>query len=415
MQSKKSLIVYYVILYVALVFVVNTVAPISTAIRILYLLLLIGPILIYKKIELLAPILICFYVASTYSFGYTLMPSEPGYYLLLSIILPIFLVDRSSAIKPTIIIGFFVVLYVSFIDFLNNDKDLDLVRNIILVIFLSFSINKKNQNEALNYLKVSVIGMSFALAIWFVFSPEARTVVYNTANGLEQLGWQDPNYYGSTMGMGVIVCLIEIFAKKNNRLQTYLFMTIIAIIIIALLMNASRGSILAMLISSAFFVLNLKMKFSRKLLFLFLSLIILYYIYTSDTYELLFTRFSEDDATGSGRTSIWSTKLQWFFGGSFDDILLGKGHSKAVKYGGMGFHNDYLAVLVEYGIIGFILFISALLYPLKISNKLNRIPVVSLLLYFYISCFTIEPVTAGSLAPLAYLFFIIQYSRYSSN
>jgi O-antigen ligase len=184
---------------------------------------------------------------------------------------------------------------------------------------------------------------------------------------------------------------------------------------VATLMNASRGVILAIILSVVFLFVNLKIKTTWKILFVLLSAVFLYYVYTSSTFELLFARFAEEDSTASGRTSIWGTKLSWFLEGSITDVLFGKGHDTAVKYGGMGFHNDFIAALVEYGIVGLLILLSAFLYPLRLSSKQNRIPVCALILYLAIVSCSIEPITTGSFAPLAYLFFITQYSCLSKT
>lgn len=414
MKSAKSIYIYYLLLFVALVFVFNRNAPISNVIRIIYLLLLLGPVVYYKRFECVPPIIICFYTASTYSFGYTLMPSDPRIYLLIPAVLTFVFLLGKFDIKYSLIRLLLIAMYIFFINFINGDRDIGIIFNIFIIFFLSL-LSNNCKKEDLIYFKLAIIGISVALAVWFVFFPENHTKVYNTVGGLEQTGWRDPNYYCGTMCMGLIVCFIELFNQKLTKIQYVLLFFVIILVMVATLMNASRGVILAIILSVVFLFVNLKIKTTWKILFVLLSAVFLYYVYTSSTFELLFARFAEEDSTASGRTSIWGTKLSWFLEGSITDVLFGKGHDTAVKYGGMGFHNDFIAALVEYGIVGLLILLSAFLYPLRLSSKQNRIPVCALILYLAIVSCSIEPITTGSFAPLAYLFFITQYSCLSKT
>ena len=83
---------------------------------------------------------------------------------------------------------------------------------------------------------------------------------------------------------------------------------------------------------------------------------------------------------GSGRYGLWEGEMGSFFSQPFEVQMLGKGlgHSGAAIFGKTTFgssHNDFIAVLVSLGYIGFILYIIILLmlFVSIISSKIDRI------------------------------------------
>ena len=72
----------------------------------------------------------------------------------------------------------------------------------------------------------------------------------------------------------------------------------------------------------------------------------------------------------------------------------------------IGCHNDYVAFLTEYGLIGFILFIYTLTYPLIKSKVIggDNTHIVASTIYLASCCFTLEPFSLGRIP--YYMFYI---------
>ena len=179
-----------------------------------------------------------------------------------------------------------------------------------------------------------------------------------------------------------------------------------------LLKNASRGAVVCVasgiIIITLFSKIGLKKKISIALL-VFFGIMLMYQL---GLFGALEERVMHDeDGTGSGRTIIWAYKISLFFEQPMYKLFTGLGYRGGFMLGfddGYGFHNDYVAFFVDYGIIGTILFILFLLYPLFIArkNKKQRAIVTALTVYLILCCTTLEPLSGGRL-PFCYLYLFI--------
>jgi O-antigen ligase len=171
-----------------------------------------------------------------------------------------------------------------------------------------------------------------------------------------------------------------------------------------LLKNASRGAVVCVASGIIIITLFSKIGLKKKTAIVLLLLLGIALMYQIGLFSALEERIMNDeDGTGSGRTLIWAYKLSLFFEQPTYKLFTGLGHRGGFMLGfddGYGFHNDFIAFFVDYGIIGTILFISLLLYPLIIvrKNKEQRAIVTALTAYLILCCLTLEPLSAGRLA-----------------
>ena len=95
--------------------------------------------------------------------------------------------------------------------------------------------------------------------------------------------------------------------------------------------------------------------------------------------------------------------LEQLFGiGYKNGMTLGFGFSR-------GFHNDYIAILVEYGGFGLMVFIGMLLSPLRKSN--NKVIVLSIIVYVAMASSTLEPISGGMIVYFGFLFYACMIGR----
>ncbi len=85
--------------------------------------------------------------------------------------------------------------------------------------------------------------------------------------------------------------------------------------------------------------------------------------------------------------------MRWIFGNGYEGGYA-LGYINYNGGAGRGFHNDYLAHLCDYGIVGLCLFLSVMISPLKSVGFKCKMANASIL-FLCVNCFTIEPMTLG--------------------
>ena len=143
-------------------------------------------------------------------------------------------------------------------------------------------------------------------------------------------------------------------------------------------------------------------------------------MYSLGAFDVLSERLMDEDDTGNGRTLIWEAKMLGYMSGDTYEKLFGIGYQGGFFLaipGGFGFHNDYLAFLVDYGIVGTILFFCIIAYPLKLvaNNPAKRPIVISLLAFILICSMTLEPFTYGILTYWFFYMLIVLYARWDNK
>ena len=106
-------------------------------------------------------------------------------------------------------------------------------------------------------------------------------------------------------------------------------------------------------------------------------------------------------------------KLKYFFdNSSLLQFIFGLGYDGGLRAGfsyERAFHNDFIAFLVEYGLIGFILFVTLIFYPIK-RVLLKDKAVLGCVVFIIVNCMTLEPFSLGM---FIYYFFLL-YIYYQS-
>lgn len=384
-------------------------------IRLGYLIAIIVPLI--KNRELFPAAIICFLSVSRNTFAYPLLPTEGYYYTILSLLfasLVLFNDSKGGFAAPKLLYGL-ILLYVFLIDIIV-DHGISRMTTTIFVCLLFFVCVGKNTKSSVYHLSLSFIIISLVLSYWVLFIPEAQINVYNSVEGMEQAGWTDPNYLGCVVGMGTIVAIQELLNKGKNVLYTVLLILVMVLSVVALSKIASRGALLAVAVGTLSMVLLSKRSFWSKLSVVALIAVAVYVMYNNDYFEFVIARVQNDAGTGSGRTEIWKEKLRAFTEeGTVARWLFGYGQHNGIMLGNFGraraFHNDYVAVLVEYGIVGFILLFAAFVNPVMMVSKQKKSTIIAMLLYLMTCSLTVDPLTFGNLAYLGFYFYITQIAR----
>ena len=145
--------------------------------------------------------------------------------------------------------------------------------------------------------------------------------------------------------------------KKNNLIMSGYFL-------LTLIMIGKRAHFLFLILSIIIFFLiinkniikKIKIKNITKILLLFLLAIFLIKIIFPNTLNV-FTRLLDFENISNGRMDLYNRILRLTRENNFFPIGWGQ-FSKSLEYNFAGLHNDYLQILCETGIIGFLMIIS---------------------------------------------------------
>lgn len=171
------------------------------------------------------------------------------------------------------------------------------------------------------------------------------------------------NHFAGLMGMIVPMSLGLAFSEREKE-KKILFIFLSVIMTLALFFSLSRGGIISFLggISVFAFVIIGKWRSTKRLLplFIFLVIVLLYLLYLG--IDPIVERFYKTDITAEERLTVWKASLPVIK----DFLILGSGLGtfqyifKSYKPEGLyGYwdhaHNDYIELLIETGIFGFML------------------------------------------------------------
>ncbi len=399
--------VYYLALLVVLVSW-NSTTPPPLSLRMGYLFLLCLPVFFYSR-SIFPFILIVFCSVSKLSPFPTYMPTEPYMYVLyISFVLFLSLsyLPKKRMKFPTELL--LLIIYTAIIDLVTSGGVTNISYCILAIFLLSLFFGDTN-NTMIQQLPYGFAIASLVLSIIFLTSMSQFTRLVDASQDMERVEWMDPNYFGFVIGMGIFCAIDILFQRRiiSFSVKILLLVTIVLSILV-LVLNASRSAIFSMVIVALLLLLFSKVSIVYKVLATLFGVCIFYYLYSKGHMELLSYRIAQGAGDGGGgRIAIWGQKMNSYL--SEDNIfglIFGIGYRNGYQLAsvnGRGFHNDFIAFLVDYGIVGLILFVLPLLKLLKKSLR-TSISFFCSWLYLVLCGMTIEPYTLGF---LAYYFFYL--------
>ena len=410
MQLSKTYISYYGLMFLILISWHNPFATPPELWRILYLLALLGPLTI-KQPKLLAIIIPAFYAISNYSCFISYMPNQIFIYLAFPIAALFLHKDVKTHKNSIIFLVFFIITAAN--NFINN-MTFESISACCLMAFLWFKFVPNSVNSYVHTFSYAFTIMSLTLSIFFIVAGSAFQMDFGTSE-FKRTEWMDPNYFGCIVGIGIMVSMIEILYNRILKIpERIIFLLTIGLSLYVLILNGSRGALLATGMSLILLLIGNGQNISKKLLIICGFSIFIYMLYMSGTFDFLLYRIELDSGRGgSGRTYIWQTKMMAFSNQlSVLEQLFGIGYKNGMTLGfgfSRGFHNDYIAILVEYGVFGLMVFIGMLLSPLRKSN--NKVIVLSIIVYIAMVSSTLEPISGGMIVYFGFLFYACMIGR----
>lgn len=418
MKKHYGIIVYYLVLLVVLFAWTSASAAPPMWARIGFLIAVIAPSFVNKVPLMFAYIV--FFTITSYGATYSYMPTSLYLYAAIAFLFYAFKIRFVGESRLTIPRSIFVLFILSFLVNLIASGTIKNITWSLLIVMLLAPLLNKDKKSVLQAFSLSFQLVSLALSIMFLVIGDQYTQAYNYESELERSTWIDPNYFSCVVGMGAMISLCELFTDSTKTIKRVLDVVIIGLSLYTMVSVASRGGLLAFVVGFALLLLFSRAKWIYKILFLGLAAAFIWWMYSSSVFELLTYRIAEDDQGGSGRLGIWGLKLSAFFNeGNIFNYLFGIGFDNTMVLGTnikKGIHNDYIAFLIEYGIIGLSLFLAMLFAPIRrIKEKKHLTYVLALTFYLATCVFTLEPLTLGIMCFYLFYIYIFYYSQYDEK
>lgn len=284
-----------------------------------------------------------------------------------------------------------IALFIFLIDMIN----LKIGTEFLFFVFLLFlCYNTLKSEKAVSLTILSFVLFSISMSVYYMIFAREFAVSYASSDGLERAFWVDPNYLGVYLGIGVVFSVYYLINAKNYKLNIFykfifVFCSILTAIVI--LLQASRGSLLTLALALIIILFQSHIKFQYKLLSIIFLILLVVIFFQEGFFDLLINRMSEDDGTGSGRTEIWSKKLDYLLENPI--YFIGAGYLGSLKtFPPFNFdcHNEYISLLLNYGVAGLMLFFVEVIRLFRCRNA-NRTIVLSMLIFSIVAFMTISP------------------------
>tara|TARA_R110000787_G_scaffold21897_3_gene64213 strand:+ start:2403 stop:3662 length:1260 start_codon:yes stop_codon:yes gene_type:complete len=245
-------------------------------------------------------------------------------------------------------------------------------------------ITYKDFLKILNFLVFPLIAMTVYI---FLYNPDLRDIITNTAASSAASGGYGPNQVSTVLGLGVFVLFARLFIPYHKKLIQFLMMFILAAMTYRGILTFSRGGVLVagimmvVFLISFFLFTNLKSKVNS--VFKIVGVFgVLFFIWTMSLIQsggLIENRYTNKDALGrekddftSGREEIINTELTAFFEHPF--LGVGVGSMKSIRLEETGIaaatHNEVSRMLSEHGLFGIFALLILLIVPIA-NNPLG--------------------------------------------
>lgn len=425
-ETVKLKSIYIGLYYLALLLILSSWTDTNTSpnllFKVVYFLCLLLPAF-RNRPDFVPMLVISFAGIGLYGYAYSFMPTYLPIYLgALFLFYLAYSKGKIEAYKtPSLLVVFGIFTII--IDLVTALSIENISFSIFIIILLCKFIDSSVDRSTVSKVSFAFALMTLVLSLYFLLLKDQFTQdYYAQGSGLERTGWMDPNYFGMVLGMGTVTSIIQI---SNFRflgiVEKIFYIATVILSVPTLVLNASRGAILAVAVSFVFVILFSKVNPLYKIVVIIITILFLFYLYNNSYFDLLEYRIAHDSGTGSGRTTIWCKKMDAFWSGEPYTWLVGYGNDGGKKLAfenhAFGSHNDYVAILCAYGLIGLTMFVGLLLYPiLNLSKKsTNKAIVLSVSVYIIMMCTTLEPYTAGRFPYFCFYLYSLLIMSASNN
>ncbi|PHS62085.1 MAG: hypothetical protein COB12_11200 [Flavobacterium sp.] len=259
-----------------------------------------------------------------------------------------------------------------------------LTLSLVAIYTYGKSISFKDFLSVLNYIAYPLIAMTVYI---FLYNPDLRGVITNTAANSAASGGYGPNQVATALGLGIFVLFSRLLIPYKLKIVHLLMMFFLAAMTYRGILTFSRGGLLTAVIMIVvflglfFFLTNLKTKATTffKLLGVGGVLIFIWALSLAQTGGLIENRYTNKDALGrekgditTGRTDLATVEFEAFKTHPFFGV--GVGRSKGFFVAELGIelptHNEVSRMLSEHGLFGILALLILLIAPIA-NNPLG--------------------------------------------
>lgn len=284
-------------------------------------------------------------------------------------------------------------MYLFIIDILSVQKIGPYVTHIFFGLLLTFFIVKKND---VHILAAALIAACTLLAVYYILMYDLFLETWNSVEGLERSGWNDPNYFSILLGMGYMISMLYLLNYLQSDLIIFkksILIVACLVIFAAVVMTASRAGFLAVSAMSLFSLVKSKPKL-KVVLFAFLIIVVFVgVLYKWGVFDTLIYRFLVQDniSTGGSRTIIWKRVCENYYSQPYLSQVFGGGYwHRAFLSHGHETHNEFLAILSDYGLIGLCMYI-VILFSMVIGRGRYTKARAMATIYYILSVISLSP------------------------
>ena len=409
-MKNRILFVYYCVLAIILILWNNPGALPSLPMRITFLVLVVIPLFLSAR-GFFFVVFFFFVILSSSNHAVSYMPATGPSLVVCAFVGALFFKPSNTNLLrvPN---GMWVLLFLTVIvDLILGGRLENLSYTLFLTVIVSLHFISSDREKQLEYIAYSFILLTLILSVeFFIWGGQFSETILIGEQEYERLGWSDPNYFSCILGFGALISYSELLETSVFRKKKKALLLITMLLAFYVMISiASRGATLALAISFILATMFSKISLRRRIVGVAGLIILLFVSMRLGYFDFLFSRVANDDGTAGNRVEIWSTKFHEYVNSDLMHILLGYGIKEGRLLGfskARGFHNDYLAFLVSYGVVGFISFISMFISPLIHAGDSIR-KVAPYLSYILIICLTLEPISSGNLIYFYFFIFIL--------
>jgi O-antigen ligase len=217
----------------------------------------------------------------------------------------------------------------------------------------------------------------------FTFYPELNPNTYLDLenNALRYPSFfQDPQKYAQYLSMLGFLFLMNTESSTSSAIKNIF---IFSLIILAILLTGGRAAFLGLALG--FFIILIFRKFRKgKYWLVFITVCLTVYLIKYQEYFSILNRTDNLKSSFDVRNEIWNENLQIFLEKPLLGIGIGNHHNYIVNHSSGGYYlidneivyygteSGYLQILIEYGILGFILVLLLIIAPVINSIKSYR-------------------------------------------
>ena len=416
MPSKNFIYLYYGVLLVILTSWTSVTSSPPFPLRLAFLLAVIIPSL--RRDDGFLPVVLSFFWALTSNgYSYSYMPTSEYLYVIVLILAILFRKTRTQRLSlKDMRLWYFFFFFVLIVNVILQQSIARISYTTLVVMLFPLFIVDDNKQVIDKFSDMFII-LTIIISLYAILLKDNDTIMMYADT--DRVSWVDPNYMGAQIGMGALVGIINIL--KFNRINLFrkiLSPLAIVLAIPAVLLTGSRWAALCLFVGIIVLIFSTKGKFVYKLLAIVLLSLFVMYLYSDNYFELLSSRIEADDGTGAGRTLIWKTKLKAFYDSNPIHWIIGYGNKGGLALGytrELGCHNDFVAFLCMYGIVGLVSFLALIISPLKRMNKKSsdRFEIIACSVYLFSAFLTLEPMESGVITFYVFLFYVYLKSKFS--